>query len=103
MEPLTIAMLVIAALLLGGILLLGHFYPGSGAEQLDWRPTRSPEVEARNDIDDVVQMREAINAKRRARGAPELTEEAVQQRVQEDLAARQARLGARDGETRPEA
>jgi len=88
MEPLTIAMLVLAGLLLGGIVLLGRFYPGSGAEQLDWRPTRSPELEASNEVDDAVQMREAINAKRRARGAPELTEEDLQARVREDLRAR---------------
>jgi hypothetical protein len=87
-EPLTIAMLVLAGLLLGGIVLLGRFYPGSGAEQLDWRPTRSPELEASNELDDAVQMREAINAKRRARGAPELTEEDLQARVREDLRAR---------------
>jgi hypothetical protein len=95
---LTIAMLVLAGVLVGGIVLLGRFYPGSGAEQLDWRPTRSPELEAQNEIDDALQMREAINAKRRARGAPELTEEAVQQRVHEDLAARRAALGPRDEE-----
>ena len=100
MEPLTIAMLVIAGLLLGGILLLGRFYPGSGAEQLDWRPTRSPELEAQNQIDDAVQMREAINAKRRARGAPELTEEALEARVRED---QRARAAMRDAETRREA
>ena len=47
MEPLAIAMLVLAGVLVGGIVLLGRFYPGSGAEQLDWRPTRSPELEAR--------------------------------------------------------
>jgi len=88
MEPLTIAMLVLAGLLLGGMVLLGRFYPGSGAEQLDWRPTRSPELEASNELDDAVQMREAINAKRRARGAPELTEEDLQARVREDLRAR---------------
>ena len=88
MEPLTIAMLVLAGLLLGGIVLLGRFYPGSGAEQLDWRPTRSAELEASNEVDDAVQMREAINAKRRARGAPELTEEDLEARVREDLRAR---------------
>ena len=88
MEPLTIAMLVLAGLLLGGIVLLGRFYPGSGAEQLDWRPTRSPELEASNEVDDAVQMREAINAKRRARGAQELTEEDLEARVREDLRAR---------------
>ena len=88
MEPLTIAMLVLGGLLLGGIVLLGRFYPGSGAEQLDWHPTRSPEVEARNEVDDATQMREAINAKRRARGAPELTQEGIEARVREDLRAR---------------
>jgi hypothetical protein len=99
-EPITIAMLVLAGLLIGGILLLGRFYPGSGAEQLDWRPTRSPELEAQNQIDDAVQMREAINAKRRRRGAPELTEEALEARVREDL---QARAAMRDDEIHREA
>jgi hypothetical protein len=98
-EPLTIAMLVLAGLVLGGILLLGRYYPGTGAEQLDWRPTRSAEEEARNEADDLVQMREAINAKRRRRGAPELTEEAVRERVREDLRARQR---PRDNEPRGE-
>jgi hypothetical protein len=69
-EPLTIVMLVIAAAFVLAIVLLGFFYPGSGAEQLDWRPTRSAEVEASNEIDDVEQMREAINARRRRRGEP---------------------------------
>ena len=100
MEPLTIAMLVIAGVLIGGILLHGRFYPGSGAEQLDWRPTRSPEVEAQNQIDDAVQMREAINAKRRRRGAPELTEEALEARVRDDL---RARTDMRDAESRRQA
>jgi hypothetical protein len=80
-EPLTVAMLAIAAAFVLAIVLLGFFYPGSGAEQLDWRPTRSAEVEATNEIDDVEQMREAINARRRRRGAPELSSEAVYRRV----------------------
>jgi hypothetical protein len=67
------------------LLLIGRFYPGSGAEQLDWRPTRSAEVEVRNELDDLDQMREAVNARRRRRGAPELTEEAVRARVAADL------------------
>ena len=46
----------------------GVFYPGSGAEVLDWNPTRSPELEAQNEIDDLEQMREAANRRRR-RGA----------------------------------
>ena len=71
--------------LLVALLLLGRFYPGSGAEQLHWRPTRSVELEVRNELDDADQMREAINARRRARGDDELTEEAVRARVAEDL------------------
>lgn len=74
--------------LVGGLvvvlLALGRFYPGSGAQQLDWRPTRSIELEVRNEIDDLDQMREAINARRRARGQDELTEEELHERVAED-------------------
>jgi hypothetical protein len=48
---------------------------GPGAEQLDWRPTRSPELEAANEVDDLEQMREAVNRRRRRRGEPELSED----------------------------
>jgi len=68
------------------VILLGIFYPGSGAEQLNWRPTSSPEVEAQNEVDDVAQMLEAANRRRRARGAEELTEAGLNARVHEDLA-----------------
>ena len=69
----------------GGILFaLGRWYPGSGAEQVDWKPTRSPELEAELELDDVDQMLEAQNARRRASGRPELTEEDMHARVAED-------------------
>jgi hypothetical protein len=69
----------------GGILfVLGRWYPGSGAEQVDWRPTRSPEVEAALELEDVDQMLEAQNARRRATGRPELTEEDLRAQVAED-------------------
>src|SRR3954454_25385345 len=75
--------------LVGGFLLvlilLGLFYPGSGAAQLDWRPTRSAEQEVQNEIDDLDQMLEAANERRRARGAAELTEEGLHAQVREDL------------------
>jgi hypothetical protein len=74
-DPFALIMLGGVAALVIALLLLGRFYPGSGAEQLDWRPTRSAEVEVANEIDDVAQMREAINRRRRARGEPELTDE----------------------------
>ena len=57
---------------------LGRWYPGSGSEQVDWRPTRSPEVE------DVDQMLEAHNVRRRASGRPERTEDDVRDQVAAD-------------------
>jgi hypothetical protein len=69
---------------LGILLALGRWYPGSGAEQVDWRPTRSPEVEAALELDDVDQMLEAQNARRRASGRPERTEEDIRRQVAED-------------------
>jgi hypothetical protein len=62
---------------LAGILLLGVYSPRSGADVLDWRPTRSPDVESQNEVDDIAQMLEASNALRRRRGAAELTEDDV--------------------------
>jgi len=66
------------------LLALGKWYPGSGAEQVDWRPTRSPEVEAELELDDVDQMLEAQNARRRASGRPERTEADIRELVAED-------------------
>ncbi len=31
-------------------LAIGKWYPGSGAEQVDWTPTRSPELEAQLEL-----------------------------------------------------
>jgi hypothetical protein len=69
---------------IGILLALGRWYPGSGAEQVHWRPTRSPEVEAELELDDVDQMLEAQNARRRASGRPERTEDDVRAQVAED-------------------
>jgi hypothetical protein len=85
-DPFAAIMLGGVALLVVALLLLGRFYPGSGAQQLDWRPTRSPEVEVQNEIDDLDQMREAVNRRRRARGEAELTEAELHARVAEDQA-----------------
>jgi hypothetical protein len=70
--------------LVGVLLVVGHFYPGSSASLVDWYPTRSPEVEAQNEIDDVRQMMEAQNEMRRRRGAPEMTEAELHAGVAED-------------------
>jgi len=74
----------IVAFMIGVLLVVGHFYPHSSATLVDWFPTRSPEVEAQNEIDDIRQMMEAQNEMRRRRGAPELTEEELHRGVAED-------------------
>lgn len=65
-------------------LALGRWYPGSGAEQVDWRPTRSPELEAELELEDLDQMLEAQNERRRASGRPELTEQGMRERIAAD-------------------
>jgi hypothetical protein len=70
------AWLVTGGLIAGILILLaiGKWYPGSGADQVDWKPTRSVELEVELELDDVEQMLEANNERRRASGRPELTE-----------------------------
>jgi hypothetical protein len=69
---------------IGIFLAIGRWYPGSGAEQVDWRLTRSPEVEAELEIDDVDQMIEAQNRRRRATGRGEVTEADIRAQVAAD-------------------
>ena len=85
-ELFALVMVAIFVLLIVFVVLLGIFYPGSGAEQLGWRPTRTPEQEAANEVDDVAQMLEATNERRRRRGLSDLTEEGITQRVHADKA-----------------
>ena len=85
MDPFVVIMLGVVGGLVGALLLIGRFTPGTGADQLDWRPARSPEVEVQNEIDDLDQMLEAANRRRRTRGEAELTEGALHATVAEDL------------------
>ena len=76
------------------VLLLGVFSKRSALDILDWKPTRSPEVEAQNDIDDITQMIEAQNELRRKRGLPERDEEEIEasvRRHREELAEQRSR------------
>jgi len=66
------------------VVLLGLFSKRSARDYLDWKPTRSPEVELQNEIDDIEQMIAAQNELKRRRGAPEITEEEIEARVRED-------------------
>jgi hypothetical protein len=79
------------ALIIGVLFLIGHFYQGSTADLVDWKPTRSPEVEAQNEIDDVRQMLEAQNEMRRRRGAAEVDERKLRIEVEEEELERMRR------------
>ena len=79
---LTLALLVLGFLIMVG--LTRAFQDHSVAELLDWKPTRSPEVEAQNEVDDVQQMIDAQNEMRRRRGAKEITEADVRRQAAED-------------------
>jgi hypothetical protein len=67
----------------GIFLAIGKWYPGSGAEQVDWKPTRSYEDEIRLELEDVDQMIEAQNERRRASGRREITEDEIRAEVEE--------------------
>src|SRR5215213_8634311 len=77
------------ALIIGLLVLLARAYPGSGADLVDWRPTRSYEDEARLETEDVQQMIEAQNVMRRRRGKPELTRGDASRMAREDEALRE--------------
>ena len=64
-------------LVVGVIAVIAQLYPGTGADLLDWRPTRSYETEIELEMQDVQQMLEAQNRYRRKRGERELTEDDI--------------------------
>ena len=69
------------------VVAIGKWYPGSGADVLASKPTRSYEDEIQLELDDIDQMLEAQNERRRRSGRPELTEEGM--RAEVDAAQRQ--------------
>ena len=89
-------------LILGIFLAIGKWYPGSGAEQLDWKPTRSYEDEVELEMQDIDQMLEAQNERRRRSGRAEISEEDVQAQVdahQREMDRRAAELRRERGES----
>lgn len=64
-------------ILVVSLLLIGQFYPGTGAEVIDWKPTRSAEQEAQNEVDDMDQMLAAANRRRARKGLPPIGEDDV--------------------------
>ncbi len=66
------------------LVLLARSYPGSGADLLDWKPTRDFETEVQLEQDDIAQMLAAQNEYRRRRGAKEITELDAERMAAED-------------------
>ncbi len=71
------------------LVLLARAYPGSGADLVDWKPTRDYESEVQLEEDDIQQMIAAQNAYRRKRGARELTEMDAELMAREDQQVRE--------------
>lgn len=91
MDPFVVVILGGVAVIVIFVLLLGRFYPGSGADVLDWKPNHAAiETQIENELDDIDQMLEAANERRRRRGKPELTERGLRAEV----AAEQRALNA---------
>ena len=68
---------------------IGKYSSASPAEDLDWRPTRSVETEIELELQDVSQMIEAQNERRRRDGRPLIDEDAYRNQV--EMATREQR------------
>ncbi len=77
------------AFIVAVLVLLARSYPGSGADLLDWRPTRDYETEFKLEQDDIAQMIAAQNEYRRKRGASELTAADAERMGREDQRVRE--------------
>jgi hypothetical protein len=78
-------------LIFGILLAIGKWHPTSGAEVLDWKPTRSYEDEIELELEDVDQMLEAQNERRRKSGRPEINEDDVRAQVDAEQREQQRR------------
>src|SRR6266498_3967570 len=78
------------------LVLLARAYPGSGADLVDWKPTRSYEDEARLESEDIQQMIEAQNEMRRRRGKPDLTRSDASRMAKEDQRIRERQRSSYD-------
>ena len=78
MDTFTVVSTVIVVALFVTVILLGVFSRRSALDILDWKPTRSPQVEAENEVDDLEQMVAAQNELRRRSGKPERSLEDIE-------------------------
>jgi hypothetical protein len=94
-DPFAVVLLGSLLALVVAIVLLGKYYPGSGLEQIGLRSARQiMETREALEAEDLDQMLSAHNARRRARGEPELTVSDLEQRVAQDLAEQRRRQEA---------
>jgi hypothetical protein len=88
-DPFTLVVVGGLAVVLLVFWLLGSYYPGSGLEQLGLKSAREL-TERREELEaeDLDQMLRAHNARKRARGEPEVTAEQLEARVLRELSER---------------
>ncbi len=92
MDPFAVVILAGIAALILSVWLLGKFYPGSGMEQIGLRSAREiSETREALEAEDLDQMLAAHNARRRARGEPEVTAHDMELRVAHDLGEQRRR------------
>ncbi len=95
MDPFAVVILCGIGAVILSVWLLGRFYPGSGMEQLGLRSAREiSETREQLEADDLDQMMAAHNARRRARGEPEMTVGDFELRVAQDMREQQRRREA---------
>jgi hypothetical protein len=93
-DPFTVVVVGGLAVLVLVFWLLGRYYPGSGLEQVGLQSARElAERREALEAEDLDQMLSAHNARRRARGEPELSADEVEARL----------LGEHAGQRRPPA
>jgi hypothetical protein len=64
---------------------LGRYFPGKGYEQIGWKSAQQiTETREALEAEDLTQMLDAANARRRARGEKEVSVEELEMRVIED-------------------
>lgn len=92
MDPFAVVLVFGLVALILWVVLLGKYAPGSGLDQIGWKSARQV-TESREalDAEDLQQMLQAHNARRRARGEAEVTVEDLEMRVVEDINAQRRR------------
>ena len=86
MDPFAVIIFSAVGVIVLSVWLVGRYYPGSGMEQIGLRSAREiSETREALDADDLDQMIAARNARRRARGEPEISRADYELRVAQDV------------------